>query len=396
MFETLETAPPDAILGLGDAFRSDPNPEKINLSVGVYKDAQGKTPTLKCVREAERRLAERDEPKGYLPMEGLASYRQHVTGMLFGADHEVNTSGRAAAVQSPGGTGALRIAGDLLRRKFPNATVWISQPTWNNHPAIFEAAGLAVKTYAYLDDAKQNLDFDAMLASLKKIPAGDVVCLHACCHNPSGVDPSAEQWKQIADCIAASGLLPLVDFAYQGFGDGLEADAAGLRELCRPGAELLVCNSYSKNFGLYNERVGGLTIVAGSADAAGAALSHAKLCVRTNFSNPPRHGAAVVAEVLSDPELTEAWHTELASMRQRINGTRKLFVERLAAAGIDRDFSFIERQRGMFSFSGLTPMQVDALKTNHSIYIVGNGRINVAGISESNVDRLCQAIMQVL
>ena len=396
MFEHIEVAPPDAILGLNDSFRKDPNPNKINLSVGVYKDAAGKTPTLACVHQAELRLAERNEQKSYLPMEGSASYNQHVAKLLFGSEHEVNQSGRVAVAQTPGGTGALRVAADFVHRRFPKATMWVSQPTWNNHPAIFEAAGMEVKSYAYLDSAKQNLDFDAFLAALQQIPSGDCVCLHACCHNPSGVDPTLEQWKAIGDVVEQRGLLPLVDFAYQGFGDGLDTDAAGLRELSRPGAELLVCSSYSKNFGLYNERVGAMAIVAGTPEAAQAALSHAKLCVRTNYSNPPHHGAAIVNEVLSDAALTTLWHEELTSMRERINGMRKLFVQKLAAAGIDRDYSFMERQRGMFSFSGLSPLQVDALKTEHAIYIVGNGRINVAGISEKNIDPLCAAIKAVL
>lgn len=403
MFETLDLAPPDAILGLGEAFKKDPRANKINLSVGVYQDAGGQTPVLACVKEAERRLLASETSKGYLAIDGLAEYDRLVQQLLFsGADgteseHEILGSGRAATVQTPGGTAALRVAADLLQKKFPLARIWFSKPTWANHQSIFSAAGLRIDTYPYLDAAGQGLDFSAMLSALLQIPAGDVVVLHACCHNPTGVDPTPEQWRQIADVIDERKLLPLVDFAYQGFGDGLSEDAAGLCELCRSGRELLICSSYSKNFGLYCERVGAFTIVAANRADAQAALSHAKTCVRVNYSNPPRHGAAVVATVLGDADLRAQWEQELAAMRGRINGMRKLFVDTIQHKVPGRDFSFIARQRGMFSFSGLTAVQVDELRSKHAIYVVGaGGRMNVAGMTEANMGPICDAIAAVI
>jgi aspartate/tyrosine/aromatic aminotransferase len=397
MFETLDLAPPDAILGLTDAFQRDPNPEKINLSVGVFKDAQGKTPILKSVKAAEARLLERETDKGYLAIEGGADYRRRVGELLFGAGHEIVTSGRAAILQAPGGTGALRIAADFLKRKFPQARVWHSRPTWANHPGVFAAADRLVDSYVYIDAQQTGLDFAAMMDSLRKIPSGDVVLLHACCHNPTGIDPTPEQWREIADVVEQRRLLPLVDFAYQGFGDGLEADAAGLRELCRSGRELLICSSFSKNFGLYNERVGALTIVAKNRAEAAAAMSHAKTCVRVNYSNPPQHGAAIVAAVLGDPDLRQLWEQELDAMRERIHSMRSLFVRTMREKTSQRDFGFLAGQRGMFSYSGLTPVQVDELRNKYSIYIVmQGGRINVAGMTEGNIERLCDAVASVL
>jgi len=395
MFETLDTAPPDAILGLNEAFRNDSNPNKINLTVGVYKDAQGNTPILACVKEAERRLLDEEQSKGYLGIDGSPEYGRQVRELLFTADHEIHSNQRAATVQTPGGTGSLRVAADLVRRKFPQSGIWCSKPTWANHPNVFKAAGLEVGNYAYLDAAGTGLDFEAMLASLQQIPTGDVVCLHACCHNPTGVDPTFEQWRQIADVVYERGLLPLIDFAYQGFGDGLNEDATGLREFCRDGSELMIASSFSKNFGLYGERVGALTLVASSSEAAKAALSHAKSCVRANYSNPPKHGAAIVSTILNDGGLYEQWESELAQMRGRIHQMRCLFVETMKAKSPQHDFSFIAAQRGMFSFSGLTPIQVDQLRNEYSIYIVGSGRINVAGMNETNVARLCDAICAV-
>ncbi|ADB17684.1 Aspartate transaminase [Pirellula staleyi DSM 6068] len=397
MFDLLPMAPPDSILGLGEAFKKDPNPKKINLSVGVYKDEQGQTPILASVKEAERRILESEKSKGYLSIEGLADYGREVQNLLFGADHEIAVAKRAVTAQTPGGTGSLRVAADFLRKHFANSTVWCSKPTWANHQAIFQAAGLAVGSYAYIDAAGQGLDFAAMMESLEKVPAGDVVLLHACCHNPTGIDPTPEQWKEIADLVDRRKLLPLVDFAYQGFGDGLTEDATGLRELARPGRELLVCSSFSKNFGLYSERVGALTVVAGSADAAERALSQVRISIRVNYSNPPQHGAAVVATVLGDPALRQQWEDELTAMRSRIKSMRTLFVATMKKLAPQKDFSFIERQRGMFSFSGLTNMQVDELRTKYAVYVVGNGgRINVAGMTPSNMAPMCEAIAAVL
>jgi len=393
MFETIAAAPPDAILGLNEAFKSDASPHKINLGVGVFKDKNGITPVLKCVKAAEHRLLEQENSKAYLPITGHAEYGQHVPKLLFGdtIDHA-----RTATIQSPGGTGALRVAGDFIRTMLPGAKIWMSNPTWANHPNVFKAAGLEVQSYSYFEPETSSLNFDAMLEDLKKVPAGDVVLLHGCCHNPTGVDPSLDQWKQVGEVLAQQGALPLVDFAYQGFADGLEADASGLRSLLSNHDELLVCSSFSKNFGLYRERVGALVALSKDADTAASVLSQIKRTVRTNYSNPPSHGASIVATVLNDAELTSQWHQELSDMRDRINGNRDLLVEKLAAAGIDKDFAFIQQQRGMFSFSGLTKQQVERLKEEFSIYIVGSGRINVAGVSESNVDYLCESIAKVM
>jgi aspartate/tyrosine/aromatic aminotransferase len=397
MFDSLPLAPPDSILGLADAFREDPNPRKINLSVGVYKDELGNTPILACVKEAERRLLVAEKNKGYLPIEGHAEYATRVQELLFGAGHEVLAGKRAVTAQTPGGTGSLRVAADFLKKHFPLARVWTSAPTWANHPAIFKAAGQETETYPYIDTAGRGLDFGRMLYAIKQIPEGDIVLLHACCHNPSGIDPTPEQWQEIAHVVHERGLLPLVDFAYQGFGDGLVEDAAGLRTLAQPGKELLVCSSFSKNFGLYGERVGALTVVAANADAAQRALSQVRISIRTNYSNPPTHGAAIVATVLSDAALRPQWEQELATMRGRIHKMRRLFVETMKQKAPRQDYSFLIDQKGMFSFSGLTNLQVDELRSKHSVYVVGNGgRINVAGMTEANMDALCTAIAAVL
>jgi aspartate/tyrosine/aromatic aminotransferase len=397
MFSSLPLAPPDAILGLAEAFQQDLNPRKINLSVGVYKDEQGQTPILACVKEAERRLLASEKSKGYLAIEGHAEYAARVQELLFGAGHEVLGSKRVVTAQTPGGTGSLRVAADFLKRHFPQARVWVSAPTWANHPAIFKAAGQEVEVYPYIDQEGRGLDFHAMLFALKQIPAGDIVLLHACCHNPTGIDLAPQQWKEVGDVVQERGLLPLVDFAYQGFGDGLEDDAAGVRELARPGQELLVCSSFSKNFGLYGERVGALSVAAGDADTAQRALSQVRISIRTNYSNPPAHGAAIVATVLGDPALRRQWEAELAAMRRRIHEMRELFVQTMRTAAPAHDFSFLARQKGMFSFSGLTNLQVDELRNKHSVYVVGNGgRINVAGMTRDNMQPLCAAIAAVL
>ena len=396
MFKTLEMAPPDPILGLTAAFKEDTNPNKINLGAGVYKDAQGNTPIFASVKKAEERILASQTSKSYLPIDGPPEYAGAVQELLFGSDHPILTDSRAATVQTPGGTGGLRVAGDFIHQRFPESKIWLSEPTWANHPKIFAAAGLQVKSYPYFEVATNTLLFEQMLTAIEQIPAGDVILLHGCCHNPTGVDLTPEQWRQIADVVLRRGLLPLIDFAYQGLGDGLREDAAGLLAFSQPGVELLVAGSFSKNFGLYQERIGALTAVAADADAAARALSHLKVAIRTNYSNPPAHGSAIVTEVLSDPALYSQWEEEVAGMRSRINGMRRLFVDSLKAKGVDRDFSFIVRQRGMFSFSGLTPEQVETLRQQHSIYIVNSGRINVAGMTEANMDTLCAAIASVL
>ncbi|MCA9148068.1 MAG: aspartate/tyrosine/aromatic aminotransferase [Planctomycetales bacterium] len=396
MFESIEVAPADPILGLGEAFQRDPNPNKINLSVGVYKDERGQTPVLECVKQAEQRLIEQEKTKSYLAISGLAAYDSFVQQLLFGADSPLIAAGRCGTLQSPGGTGALRVAADFLGQRVSGATVWCSSPTWANHPKIFEAAGLRVANYDYLAENGRDFNFDGMLAKLRQVPAGDVVLLHACCHNPSGVDPSLEQWQQIADCLVERKLLPLIDFAYQGFGKGLEDDASGLRTIASVVPEFFVASSFSKNFGLYRERVGALTVVAADSSAADAVMSQLKVCVRTNYSNPPAHGGAVVETILGDPALSETWRNELTVMRERIHEMRQLFVQRMREYAPQRDFSFLLQQAGMFSFSGLTPEQVDRLRDEHAIYIVRSGRINVAGITPQNVEPLCRAIASVL
>lgn len=396
MFETISPAPEDSILGLTEAFKKDQNPNKINLGVGVYKDGGGQTPVLSTVKEAEERLLRSEATKSYLPIDGLAAYAALSQVIVFGSEHPILGAGRAATVQTPGGTGALRVAADFVRRISPEATVWLSDPTWPNHPNVFGSAALQVQSYPYFEAETNGVAFDRMVAVLEAIPKGDVLLLHGCCHNPTGADLSSQQWQAVAALCAERGILPLLDFAYQGFGDGLDEDATGVRTVADHCREFLVATSYSKNFGLYNERVGAMTLVAANSEAAEAAHSHLKICVRTNYSNPPAHGGQIVAEILGDTELRKRWEVELAEMRNRINDMRHLFVETLDQQGAVRDFSFIARQRGMFSYSGLTPEQVQALRERHSVYIVGSGRINVAGMTEANMDYLCEAIADVL
>ncbi len=396
MFETLQPAPPDPILGLTEAFKKDPRSNKINLSVGVYKDENGETPILATVKEAERRLAAAEKSKSYLPIDGSPEYGLLVRQMVFGADHPWTTDDRAATLHTPGGTGGLRVAADFLKQKLSVNRIWVSQPTWENHRGVFSAAGLEVGTYAYFDAAGNRLDRDGLLSSLREIPPREAVCVHACCHNPSGIDPTAAQWREIAEVLAERQLVTLVDFAYQGLGDGLREDAAGVMELCAKRNELLIVSSFSKNFGLYNERVGALTLVGPTPQAAQAALSHAKICVRTNYSNPPSHGGAIIRTVLSDPQLRAAWEVELQQMRERINRMRTLFADTMKAKDAPREFSFITQQRGMFSFSGLSPQHVQSLREQYGVYIVNTGRINVAGLTTDNMDVVCDAIVAVL
>jgi aspartate aminotransferase len=396
MFEKVEMAPPDPIMGLEEAFKRDPNPEKISLAVGVYKDAAGNTPVLRVVKRAEQLLLSEETSKGYLGMAGSPEYISVVQALVFGAGHPVVTGRRAVTVQTPGGTGALRIAAELVKKVRPGARVWLSQPTWPNHAAIMQAAGLQVETYPYFAAATNSLAFDAMRSALDGLPEGDVVVLHGGCHNPTGVDPSPAQWEAIAQVVATRRLLPLVDFAYQGFAEGIIEDAAGVRTLSDRLEEMLVTTSCSKNFGLYGERVGALTLVAGSSSAADAALSQIKSVIRANYSNPPSHGAKIVAAVLRSSELRDEWDIEVAEMRDRIHHMRRRFVQELASRGGKRDFSFIERQHGMFSFTGLTKEQVRTLRERHAVYIVDSGRINVAGMNEQNLPRLCDAIAGVL
>ncbi len=393
-FADIATAPPDSILGLTEAYLADPNPAKMNLAVGVYKDAAGRTPVLRCVKEAERRMVDSEPTKTYLPIDGIADYRDHVRQLVFG---DAADGSRIAVLQTPGGTGALRVAAGLLSGQFAPIRIWISNPTWANHPAVFAAERLPIESYRYLAADRTSFDFDGMMEDLHaKASPGDAVLLHACCHNPTGIDPTAEQWQQIAAVIASKNLLPVLDFAYQGFGAGLEQDAMAIRLVLSACPEAIVCSSFSKNFGLYSERVGALSVVAADQSSAAATLSQLKSLVRSNYSNPPQHGAAIVATVLSDRELTKTWKTELNEMRQRIKNLRLQFVETMKKTGRGHDFSFLLAQNGMFSFSGLNQMQVDQLKRDHSIYIVGSGRINVAGMSEDRIDQLCKAVASVI
>ena len=396
MFETLEMAPADPILGLTAAYNEDTRPDRINLGVGVYKDGEGNTPVFNSVKKAEARILDGQTTKDYLPISGGPEYAAAVQALLFGPEHEIVTGKRAATVHAPGGTGGLRVAGDFIHKLYPQARIWLSDPTWANHPNIYNHAGVAVETYPYFKKETNDLDFDTMRDALKSVPRGDVVLLHGCCHNPTGIDPTPGQWEEIADVAGARGWIPLVDFAYHGLGDGIEQDRRGLMAFCRSDIELMVSSSFSKNFGLYNERVGALTLVASSPEAASALMSQVMICIRANYSNPPAHGASIVTEVLNDSGLRLQWEGEVAEMRNRINRMRALFVDTLERKGVRRDFSFIARQRGMFSFSGLDSRQVDALREEFAIYMVGSGRINVAGITEANVDYLCESISAVL
>ena len=396
MFEKVQIAPPDPILGLTEMFKADPNPDKINLSVGVYQDASGKTPVLATVKEAEKRILEQEKSKGYLPMTGEPVYCAQVQELLFGEGHEIITSKRATTAQCPGGTGALRVAGDYLNTLHPGAKIWLSNPTWANHNTIFTAAGLTCEKYDYRDPVTNGLDFDAMCTSIKTIPKGDIILLHGCCHNPTGIDPTPEQWAQIGDLLAEQGVLPLVDFAYQGLGSGIEEDRAGLLELTKKVKQMLICSSFSKNFGLYRERTGALTVVADNAAQAATVMSQVKLRIRYNYSNPPSHGGQIVATVLSDKELKARWIEEVADIRNRINEMRHLLVKTLKEKGLEQDFSPIIEQCGMFSVTRLTKEQVTQLREKYSIYIVDSGRINVAGLTHDNMDRLCEALKSVL
>lgn len=396
MFERVSAAPADPILGLNESFAADPRPKKVNLGVGVFMNDAGVTPILDTVKQAETRLVKEETSKSYLAISGDAEYGRQVQALLFGQSNPIITEQRARTAQTPGGTGALRLAADFLKTQLGVKTIHVSDPTWANHGNIFTSSGLTVASYRYYDADNYSLDFDGMLADLAKVPAGDAVMLHGCCHNPTGVDPSPEQWQQLADVAAQRGFAVLFDFAYQGFARGMDEDAAGLRAFAEKVPELLVASSFSKNFGLYNERVGAMTLVATQSDTAESAFSQVKTLARGNYSNPPAHGAKVVATILTDAKLRSAWIQEVADMREHIQQLRDLMVAKLQQRGAVRDFSFISRQNGMFSFTGLTPEQVKKLRDEHGLYMVGSGRINVAGMSGSNIDAVCDAIVAVL
>ncbi|MFV2028855.1 amino acid aminotransferase [Neisseria sp. S1] len=396
MFEHIQAAPADPILGLGEAFKADSREGKVNLGIGVYKDAEGQTPIVKAVKEAEKRLLDAENTKNYLTIDGVAAFNAETQKLLFGENSEILAAKRAKTAQSLGGTGALRVAAEFIKRQTNAKNVWISSPTWPNHNAIFSAVGINICDYRYYDKNTHALDWEGMIEDLSKAQAGDVVLLHGCCHNPTGIDPTHEQWAELAKMSAEKGWLPLFDFAYQGFANGLEEDAAGLRAFAENNKELLVASSYSKNFGLYNERVGAFTLVAADEETAARAFSQAKTIIRTLYSNPASHGGSAVALVLQDEALKARWVAELDEMRSRIKEMRQKFVDLLKEYGAEQDFSFIVNQNGMFSFSGLTPEQVDRLKDEFAIYAVRSGRINVAGITESNIRYLCESIVKVL
>ena len=396
MFETLQPVPPDPILGLTEEFNQDKNPNKINLGVGIFKDESGRTPTLETVRTALARFVDANAPMTYLPIVGAPAFGKLVAELVLGADSAVLAEGRARTAHTPGGTGALRVAADFIAAQKPRPTLWMSQPTWANHGAIFGAAGLETKSYPYYDAATQGLDFSAMASALSKAGRSDVVLFHACCHNPTGIDPTAEQWVELAAIQQKRGFVPLFDFAYQGFGTGLSEDAAGVRAFA--GAkEMLIASSFSKNFGLYNQRTGALTFVGPTSDATNTGFGHIARAIRSNYSNPPAFGGALATTILGDAELRAAWEMEVSSMRTHIHKMREALVLGLKNAGADRDFSFFARQRGMFSFSGLSDEQVSRLRSEYGIYIVkGGGRMNVAAVSSSNVGYLSSAIAAVL
>jgi aromatic-amino-acid transaminase len=392
----VEMAPGDPILGVSEAFNADSNPNKINLGVGVYYDDNGKVPVLECVRRVERDMLEAVAPRSYLPIDGLAAYDRAVRDLAFGADSTVVKEGRAVTVQGIGGTGALKIAADFLRRVNPGAQVWISDPSWENHRQLFEGAGFAVNAYPYYDPATHGLHFNGMVGALEKLPAGTIVVLHACCHNPTGVDLTAEQWTRVIEIVKARELVPILDIAYQGFAEGIEADGAIIGRFVAACSPVFVANSFSKSFSLYGERVGALSVATASADEAARVLSQLKRVVRANYSNPPTFGAKAVATVLSTPELRGLWDRELGQMRDRIKAMRRALVEKVQARVPGFDFSFVMRQRGLFSYSGLSTAQVRRLREEFSIYAIDTGRLCVAALNSKNVDPVADAIAKVI
>ena len=392
----VQMAPRDPILGLTEAYNADKNPKKVNLGVGVYTGDDGKVPLLDCVRRAERQLAEQPAARNYLPIDGLPAYDRAVQSLVFGADCPALKQGRIVTVQSLGGTGGLRVGADFLRRTAPDAELWISDPSWENHRAVFESAGFKVNTYPYYDAKTRAVDFAGMLGAFKTMPAGDIVVLHACCHNPTGVDLTEAQWTGVIEAIGARGLVPFLDIAYQGFGDGLDADGSAVRRFAQSGLPLFVSNSFSKSFSLYGERVGALSVVAETSEEGARVLSQIKRLVRANYSNPPTHGSQIVATVLATPELRALWERELGQMRERIKSMRKLLVEKIHTRVPGADFSFVTRQRGMFSYSGLTREQVVRMREEFAVYAIESGRICVAALNGKNIDYSADAIAKVI
>ncbi len=396
LFSAVEMAPRDPILGLNEQFNADTNPRKVNLGVGVYFDDNGKLPLLQCVQAAEKTLMATPTARGYLPIDGIAAYDSAVKGLVFGADSEPVKAGRVATVQAIGGTGGLKIGADFLKRLSPNATVLISDPSWENHRALFTNAGFTVDTYAYYDAEQRGVNFAAMLASLKAAAPGTIVLLHACCHNPTGYDITPAQWAQVIAVVREGGLTPFLDMAYQGFGYGIQEDGAVIDQFVAAGLNFFVSTSFSKSFSLYGERVGGLSVLCSDKEEASRVLSQLKIVIRTNYSNPPTHGGAVVAAVLNNPELRALWETELGEMRVRIKAMRQKLVDGLKAAGVQQDMSFITSQIGMFSYSGLSKDQMVRLRTEFGIYGTDTGRMCVAALNSQNIDYVCQSIAKVV
>ena len=399
LFSAVELAPRDPILGLNEQFNADPNPAKVNLGVGVYFDDTGKLPLLECVLAAEKMMMEAPKARGYLPIDGIAAYDKAVQGLVFGADSAAVKAGRVATVQALGGTGGLKLGADLLKRMTPAAQVLISDPSWENHRALFEGAGFAVAQYPYYDAARRDtgggIDFAGMLAALDRAAAGTIVVLHACCHNPTGYDIRPAQWGQVIETVKARRLVPFLDMAYQGFGEGIKEDGAVVDMFIEAGLDFFVATSFSKSFSLYGERVGALSVVCTSKDEAERVLSQLKRVIRTNYSNPPTHGAQVVATVLTTPALRALWERELAGMRVRIKEMRVALQAKLSAAGMPQDMSFITRQKGMFSYSGLSKEQMQRLRSEFGIYGVDSGRICVAALNSKNIDATVAAILAV-
>ncbi len=396
LFAAVEMAPRDPILGLNEQFNADTNPAKVNLGVGVYYDENGKLPLLKCVAIAESEMQADPKARGYLPIDGIAAYDKAVQGLVFGADSAILQAKRVATVQAIGGTGGLKIGADFLKRLNPNATVLISDPSWENHRALFTNAGFAVETYPYYDAARRGINFDGMLTALNGAAAGTVVVLHACCHNPTGYDLTPTQWEQVVGTVKARGLVPFLDMAYQGFGEGIAEDGAVIQQFLAADLDFFISTSFSKSFSLYGERVGGLSVVCSSAEETTKVLSQLKIVIRTNYSNPPTHGAQVVANVLSTPALRAMWEEELAGMRLRIRAMRSALVEALQKAGVTQDLSFVTRQKGMFSYSGLNAAQMQRLRSEFGIYGVDSGRICVAALNEKNLPAVAAAMAAVM
>jgi aromatic-amino-acid transaminase len=396
LFSAVEMAPRDPILGLNETFNADSRPGKVNLGVGVYFDDNGKLPLLGAVKVAEKTRLEAMPARGYQPIEGMVAYNQAVQALLFGKESPLLLEGRVVTAETLGGTGALKVGADYLKRLLPDAKLYISDPSWENHRALFESAGFQVENYPYYDAATRGVNFEGMKATLNTLPAGSIILLHACCHNPTGADLTAEQWRETIEAIRARGLVAFIDMAYQGFADGIAEDALALDLFAASGLQFFVASSFSKSFSLYGERVGALSIVTASKDETARVMSQVKRVIRTNYSNPPTHGGAIVAAVLANPELRQMWETELAGMRERIRTMRMSLVEKLKAKGVTKDFSFINKQRGMFTYTGLSAEQVERLQSEFGVYAVSTGRICIAALNTKNIDYVAEAIAAVL